>query len=133
MKPISPATLSKWPALAFGLAIGFILLWKPHTSGAALFGLVTTSWVVGPAWLSALGVRYASSRVATWAFLGAEWLVIASTAWLWVYLVAVAPDAQNGIALIIFPILQYAAVTLVFLVVAVASWGARKVSMGAKA
>jgi len=44
-----------------------------------------------------------------------EALVVGSTILLWFHLIVVAPDAQNGIAMMFFPLLQYAAVALFWL------------------
>jgi hypothetical protein len=51
-----------------------------------------------------------------------EIAMIGSTACLWFYLIAVAPDAQNGIAMMLFPALQYAAVLAFFVVALLIGW-----------
>jgi hypothetical protein len=54
-----------------------------------------------------------------------EVAVIASTAWVWTYLILLAPDAQNGVAMLLFPVAQYAAVLLSFAVAGLLGWRAR--------
>jgi hypothetical protein len=55
-----------------------------------------------------------------------EALIIGSTIWLWFHLIVVAPDAQNGIAMMAFPVLQYAAVALFFLLAILFGWRVRR-------
>ena len=42
--------------------------------------------------------------------------MVASTIWVWFYLIVIAPDAQNGVGMLLFPVVQYGAVLVFFLV-----------------
>lgn len=92
-------------------------------SDVLLMNLLFLPWIVGPAALAAFGVMVSRSRAARWTFVGLEAVVIASTAAGWFYLIEVAPDAQNGIAMaFVLPFLQYVGVALLFVAASLSGW-----------
>ncbi len=83
-------------------------------------------WIVGPAALAAFFVaRTWTTAREKWAFVLAEAGVVASTAWLWINL-QMHPDAQNGIAMFLFPVVQFAAVLAFALVVTLVNGGRKR-------
>jgi hypothetical protein len=107
--------VAKWLGLAYAGALALFLLWAADAPEAVLFSLFVLPWIVGPAALAAGGAALSPSRGEARAFLILEALVVGSTILLWFHLIVVAPDAQNGIAMMFFPLLQYAAVALFWL------------------
>ena len=97
-------------------------LWGADAPDVVLLSLLFLPWIVGPAWLAAIGATLSPSETGARAFLAFEALIISSTILLWFHLIVIAPDAQNGIAMILFPVLQYAAVALFFLVAVLCGW-----------
>ena len=78
---------------------------------AALILTAFVPWIVGPTAIVALLAVRSTSRRRAWSHLGAEVVVVGSSAVLWVWLF-LRPDAQNGIAIVVFPVVQYAGVLL---------------------
>jgi hypothetical protein len=122
MKRVKPVALCKWLGLAYAAALMLFLLWNADSPDVVLFSFVFLPWLVGPAAFAALGARMSQSLAEAWSFFGLEIAMIGSTACLWFYLIAVAPDAQNGIAMMLFPALQYAAVLAFFVVALLIGW-----------
>ncbi len=102
------------------------MLWGADAPDVVLLSFLFLPWIVGPAGLAAIGAKLSPSEGGAWAFLIVEALIIGSTIWLWFHFIVVAPDAQNGIAMMFFPVLQYAAVALFFLLAALFGWRARR-------
>ena len=121
-----PTAVSKWLGLAYAGGVILFLLWGLDAPDVVSLSFLFLPWIVGPAALAAIGAKLSSSEGGAWAFLILEAMIIGSTIWLWFYLIVVAPDAQNGIAMLLFPGLQYAAVALFFLLAAVFGWRARR-------
>lgn len=88
--------------------------------------LLFVPWIVGPAGLSAMMAGSSPAREWTSAAFTLEALIVGSTIWYWYHLNVLAPDAQNPIAMMVFPVLQYAAVALFFLVALLVDWRARR-------
>jgi hypothetical protein len=113
---IRPSSAALWLGLAYAAAVALVLV---KGSAEAVWFL---PWIVGPAAVAAFGVRFSPSPRAAWAFFAFEAAVIGSTAWLWVDLLIIAPDAQNGIAMMLFPGVQFVAVLLWFAIAALLGW-----------
>ena len=126
MRQVEPVSMSKWLGLAYALVVASVLLWGVDAPDVALLQLLVFPWIVGPAAFAALGSKLSGSHFAAWAFFGLEALIIGSTGWLWFDLIVVAPDAQNGIAMLLFPAFQYAGVALFFLLAFLLGWRGRQ-------
>ena len=94
------------------------LLWNADAVDVVVFSFLFLPWLAGPAALAAIGARLAAADSAAWAwaFFILEALVVASTIWVWFDLIVIAPDAQNGVGMLLFPVVQYGAVLVFFLV-----------------
>ena len=81
-----------------------------------MLSFVATPWIVGPIALTAFFVRRADTLGLAWAFVVIELAAAGSTIAYWLYL-TVHKDAQNGIALMFFPVAQYTGILLVSLII----------------
>ena len=126
MSKLEPAAVSKWLGLAYTGGIAAFSLWGADAPDVVLLSFLFLPWIVGPVWLAAIGATLSLSESGARAFLLFEGLIMSSTILLWFHLIVIAPDAQNGIAMMLFPILQYAAVALFFLVAVLCGWRARR-------
>jgi hypothetical protein len=123
---LNPTAVSKWLGLAYAGGVILFLLWNADAPDVVLLSFLFLPWIIGPAGLAAIGAKLSLSKGGAWAFLFLEMLIIGSTIWLWFHLIVVAPDAQNGIAMMFFPVLQYAAVAVFFLLAVLFGWRARR-------
>jgi hypothetical protein len=112
----TPKSLAKWFALSFSIAALCCQLITADAPDVVILGMIFLPWIVGPVLLAAFLVRYASSTWGSWAILMIEVTVIGSTIALWIYLWMHA-DAQNGIAMLLFPVVQFAGVLGAFLII----------------
>jgi hypothetical protein len=124
---LDPTAVSKWLGLAYAGGVILFSLWNADAPDVVLLSFLFLPWIIGPAGLAAIGAKLSSSEGGAWAFLILEVLIIGSTIWLWFHLIVVAPDAQNGIAMLLFPALQYAAVGAFFLLAVLFGWRSRRV------
>jgi hypothetical protein len=125
VKDFYPTAMSKWLGLAYAAGVILFLLWVTAAPDGVLFSFLFLPWIVGPAALAAMGANLSPSIGGAWAFFILEAVIIGSTIWVWFYLKVVAPDAQNGFGIVLFPVLQYAAVALFFLIAVLFGWRAR--------
>jgi hypothetical protein len=123
---LDPTAVSKWLGLAYAGGVILFMIWGADAPDVALLSLLFFPWIVGPAGLAAIGAKLSPSEGGAWAFLILEALIIGSTIWLWFHLIVVAPDAQSGIAMMLFPVLQYAAVGLFFILAVLFGWRVRR-------
>lgn len=126
MKKLRPTILAKWLGLAYAGGMILFLFWSADALDVALLGILLTPWILGPAGLAAFGAKQSNSRVGAWAFFILEASVIGSTIWLLINLFVVAPDPQNGIAFMLFPLWQYAVVSMFFIIAMVFGWRTRR-------
>jgi len=126
MSKLEPTAVSKWLGLAYTGGIAVFLFWGADAPDVVLLSFLFLSWIVGPAWLAAIGAMLSPSETGARAFLVFEALIVSSTILLWFDLIVIAPDAQNGIAMMLWPVLQYTAVALFFLVAILCGWRARR-------
>ena len=113
-----PRAVAKWVVIGYAFAILAFLLINADAADSALLGLIFWPWLAGPALLAAFATYRAETRWAAWSCVVVLLLVPLSFAALLIYL-DTYPDAQNGIAVVIFPALQFAFVTAAVLIVAV--------------
>jgi hypothetical protein len=106
--PREPAPLAKWLLIVFSVGVLAFNLWNADALDVVFLSFAFLPWIVGPAALAALFVARAKSSVEAWFLFGAEVAVVCSTVWLWTMLI-LKPDAQNGIAMVFFPAVQFAA------------------------
>jgi len=125
VKQLQPRVISMWLGLAYAGGVILFLLWGADAPEVVLLDFQFLPWIVGPAAFAAGGSDLSPSEGGAWAFLILEALIIGSTIWVWFYLIVIEPDAQNGVAMILFPILQYAAVAVFFILAALFGWRAR--------
>lgn len=130
VKELHPVVMSKWLGLAYAGGIILFLLWGADAPDVVLLSFLFLPWMVGPAALAALGAKQSASEGGAWAFFMLEAGIIGSTIWLWFDLVVIAPDAQNGIAMMFFPVRQYAAVLIFFVLAVVLGWRSRPAEAG---
>ena len=106
MAAASPKALAKWLLLVFAAA--WLTYWLAFVNAhdVALRTVLFLPWHVGPAAVAAILVARSRSRAEAWLFLAAQ---VAAVGWT-VTLVGVLflrPDAQGGIALMLFPAAQF--------------------------
>ncbi|MFN3389799.1 MAG: hypothetical protein ACK40O_12810 [Allosphingosinicella sp.] len=107
MGSTNPVSAAKWLGLAYAGFVTVFLLWGAGAADVLLLTLASIPWITGPVALAAFGVKELEGTGGAWVFLILEAVLVASTAWLWIYLIMIAPDAQNGIAMLLFPAGQY--------------------------
>lgn len=116
--PREPAAIAKWLLVAYAAGV-LVLLGVPAVIALSagypdviLSSVPILAWIVGPAALAALLAARAKSTAEAWLFVGAESAGVASTAWLSavLFLSTGSQNAQSGIALLILPLIQWAAV-----------------------
>jgi hypothetical protein len=122
MTRLRPSVAALWLGLAYAAAVSLFLLAGADAPDVVALSLLLIPWVVAPAALAAFGAGFSQSTGAAWAFVAVELAVVGSTAWLWTYLIVVAPGALNGVPMILFPVAQYAAVLLSFAVAGLLGW-----------
>lgn len=111
---IEPAAIARWLLIIYAVGVLALLevpaisAWRGGQADLLVWSLPLLAWIVGPAALGAVLVRRAKSRVEAWLFVGAEVAAVGSVVWLGIVLFLAKPDAQNGIAMILFPAVQYA-------------------------
>lgn len=105
--PREPAPLAKWLLIVFAVGILAFDLWNADALDVVFLSFAFLPWIAGPAALARLLVARAKSSVEAWFFLGAEVAAVCSTMWLWTMLI-LKPDAQNGIAMVFFRVVQFA-------------------------
>lgn len=103
MKQAAPVSIAKWLGLAYAAAVALVSLRGVDAADSLLLSILVLPWIIGPAALAAFAVRELESSGAAWLFLFLEAVVVCSTAALWTYPILIAPDAQNGIAMLLFP------------------------------
>jgi hypothetical protein len=131
MEGVKAVTMSKRLGFAYAAALTLFMLWTADAPDVVLLSLVFLPWLVGPAGFAALGAKLSASALSAWSFFCLELAVVISTASLWFYLIIITPDAQNGIAMILFPAAQYAAVLVFFVVAFLLGWrGSRREKVG---
>lgn len=111
MSGIAPGQVAKWQVSAFAGALLCFLWWIAWTHGGnllagAIYSMFLTCWLSGPAAAAALLANTSRLGWTSWCYVFAETTLICSTVWLLVPLF-LFPDAQNGIALMFLPLLQY--------------------------
>jgi hypothetical protein len=112
--PRKPAAIAGWLLVGFTAAVLVVAgisaysMWDASEPSEAAWSLALLPWLAGPAAICALLARRAGSEPEAWAFLGAEAALVASTVCLWLVLIFIRPDPQNGIAMMAFPLLQFA-------------------------
>lgn len=106
--PPAPAPLAKWLLIVFAVGVLAFRLWNADALDVVFLSFAFLPWITGPAALAALLIVRAKSGVEAWFFFGAEVAAVCSTVWLWTMLI-LKPDAQNGIAMMFFPAVQFAA------------------------
>jgi predicted membrane protein len=116
MRMRTPKSLAKWIALSFSIAALCYQLISADALDVVILSVIFLPWIVGPVLLAAFLVRYASSTWESWSILVTEVTVIGSTIALWIYL-WMNSDAQNGIAMLLFPVVQFAGVIGAFLII----------------
>ncbi len=109
-----------WLCIAYALAIGLFLLSNIDSWHVVFFAFYNLAWFVGPAGIAAMGSRSVTSVPAAWVFVAAQALIVLSTGWVWFQLFIASPDAQNGIAAMLFTLVQYAGVFVCFIVMVLA-------------
>jgi hypothetical protein len=117
--------MAKWLGLAYAGVVILFLLRGADGPLVALGSLVFLPWLVGPAGIAAFVAKRSNSKGGAWAFFILETLIIGSTIWLWIEVTLIAPDAQSGIAIILFPVFQYAAVVVLFVIAFGLGWRSR--------
>jgi hypothetical protein len=126
MNAATPVRIAKWLGLAYAAAVLAFSLWGADAADSAVLSLLFWPWIVGPAALAAMGAKASRTAAGAWAFAALEGGVIASTGLGWFYLIFVAPDAQNGIAMAVsLPLLQYVLVGMYFALAWLLGWRAR--------
>ena len=112
MRTLRPTTAAKWLLVSYALAILAIFLFTADAIDVLIFGtLLGVPWIVAPAAIAALLVSTWEDPIVTWGSLAIEGAVIGFTAWVAHTLVA-QPDPQNGIFLMLLPMLQSFGVVL---------------------
>ena len=111
-----------WLGVVYSGAVAWFLLSGADAPDVVVLSIVFLPWIIGPAALAAFGAAFSKSAGAAWAFFSVEVAVIASTASAWTYLIVIAPDAQNGVAMLLFPVVQYGAVLLSFALAGLLGW-----------
>lgn len=117
--------MAKWIGLAYACGLILFLLWGADAPDSVFLSFIFLPWIVGPAALAAFGARRSTSEGGAWAFFILEAVIVASTILFWTYLIVIAPDAQNGIAMMFFPLFQYAAVLVFVVLAALSGWRSR--------
>lgn len=116
MSTLNPAAVARWSAFAFAALILLVQISNADAPDVVLWSLVFLPWIAGPAWLAAIVAMRADSTVAAWLCVALEIAAVVSTVWLWMHLYA-NPDAQNGIAMFLFPIVQFPAILVALLII----------------
>lgn len=112
MRTLRPTTAAKWLLASYALAVLAIFLVSSDALDVLIFGtLLGVPWIVAPAALAALLVSTWEDPIVAWGSLAIEGAVIGSTAWVGLTLIA-QPDPQNGIFLMLLPMLQLFGVVL---------------------
>lgn len=102
-----PVSVAKWLGLAYAGCVAVFMLWGVDAPDLLLPSLFIFAWITGPVALAAVGAKELEGQIGAWVFLAVEAGLVVSTAWLWTYLIVIAPDAQNGVAMLLFPAAQY--------------------------
>lgn len=106
-----PAILAKWMLIVFSAGMLASNIWDADVIAVALLRFAFLPWIVGPSAVAALLTIRTTSRIQAWCFFVGEIAAVCSTAWLWIILI-IEPDAQNGITIMLFPIVQFTALLL---------------------
>ena len=120
MQTLTASTVGKWTLVAFTASMFAFNLWKADAWDVIVLGVAFLPWLVGPAAIAAYLAKRAPNGWVAWAFVVVEIAVAASTIALWSDLL-LHPDAQNGIAMMFFPALQFAAVLVTGLLIKMAA------------
>jgi hypothetical protein len=124
---LPPVRIAKWLGLLYAAIIALFTFASVDAPDVFWLNLLFVPWIIGPAALAAFGAKVSNSRAGEWAFLALEAGLIGSTAASWYYLIEVAPDAQNGVAMSIsLPVLQYTAVGAFLVLAVLLGWRAKK-------
>lgn len=108
---------AKWIGLAYLAVVATLLFSWADAIDAVLIDLIVIPWIVGPAGIAALCAKASKTGAGTTAFVFFEAAIIASTAFVWIDLILIHRDAQNGIAMGVFvPLYQYGAVAIFYAV-----------------
>jgi hypothetical protein len=112
--PRQAVIISRWLLILFaGSVLVFVAatayhVWDAEEPLDVLWTLVLLPWIAGPAVIPTMLVAWARSRAEAWSLVGIEAAVVISAVALWAVLIVIKPDAQNGIALLAFPLIQFA-------------------------
>jgi hypothetical protein len=128
MKGLHPTAMATWLGLAYAGVVILFLLRGADGPLVALGSLIYLPWFVGPAGVAAYVAKRSTTKGGAWAFFILDMLIIGSTIWLWIDL-TVAPDAQSGIAIMLFPLFQFAAVFVFFVLALGLGWRSRPAEM----
>lgn len=118
MNRLDPSKLAKSLLVIFAVVTLGYGLANADAFDVVVLQFMFLPWIVGPAALAAYFVKRYRTEPKAWLFLLAEAGAVASTVWLWVNLL-MHPDAQNGIAMILFPVAQFGVVLAFALAVTV--------------
>jgi hypothetical protein len=116
MQTWKPKVLGKWLALGFAVGTLCFGLSNADALDVVVLNIVLLPWIVGPVLMAAFFVRRASTSGTAWSLLMVEVGAAGSMIALWTYLI-VHSDAQNGIAMLLFPVVQFPAVIVMTLLV----------------
>jgi hypothetical protein len=124
-----PKRLAKWLVATAAIATLSFLLWYADDLASALSSFVVIPWVISPALLAGLFVRRADTVPLAWMLAVVELAAVGSTAAVWTYLM-IYNDAQNGIAMLLFPVVQLIAVLVAVLLIVLgySFWEKRRLS-----
>jgi len=112
MHSLRPTTAAKWLLGSYALVTLATFLIGADAVDVLIFGtLFGVPWIVAPVALAALLVSTSEHPVVAWGCLAIETGVIGSTAWVW-FTLWTQPDPQNGILLMLLPMLQLFGVVL---------------------
>jgi hypothetical protein len=126
---IEPGQVAKWLLLAFAGSVLCFLVWMIWNKEGGLlprllFCVLVACWLCAPAAVAALLVASSGRDWISWSYLVAQVAVIGSAVWLLVPLFLI-PDAQNGIALMFFPLIQGVGLIIYALMVSLVRWSLR--------
>ena len=132
MAALTPSRAGLWLGLAYAAAITVFTFSGADDTVVLLMDFILVPLIIGPAGVSALGISASASTSGKWAFFLCEAGIIASTAAGWTCLTVIAPDAQNGFAMLALTLFQYVAVLLFFVAASALGWRPAPMSGGVR-
>ena len=126
MQRVYAVRAAKWLGVAYAAAVALVLFGAADAPDVLLMDLIFIPWIAGPAAVAALCSKASETRRGALVFLTLEAAVVASTVLAWIYLILIAPDPQNGVAMGVFlPLYQFGAVIVFFSAAYLFGWRAR--------